>query len=143
MILLPLAAALIATAAQARPADPAPVIAAERAFSAKAAEAGIASSFLAFMADDAIAFSPEPVSAKTLYGARPPGKTPKEGGTLLAWWPNLAGISRSGDLGFTTGPASVNGKPPGVFYFTVWVRQPDGAWKWVLDAGVEGEGASA
>src|SRR5260370_441561 len=41
------------------PADPAPVIAAERAFSAKAAEAGIGPSFLAFMADGAIVFNPD------------------------------------------------------------------------------------
>jgi ketosteroid isomerase-like protein len=137
--------ALLAPAAQAKPpaADPAPVIAAERAFAARAAEAGIAPSFLAFMADEAIVFSPDPVRAKALYGARPTAKTPKEGGTLLAWWPNFAGVSRSGDLGFTTGPASVNGKPPGVFYFTVWAKQADGSWKWVYDGGVDADGASA
>jgi len=125
------------------PVDPAPVIAAERAFAAKAAEAGVTASFLAFMADQAIVFSPQPVSAKALYGSQPPGKTPKEGGPLLAWWPNFAGVSRSGDLGFTTGPASVNGKPPGLFYFTIWARQADGGWKWVYDGGVQADGAAA
>lgn len=124
-------------------ADPAPVIAAERAFSARAAEVGVAPSFLQFMSDDAILFAPQPVNAKAFYSARPPGKSPKEGGPLLAWWPNFAGISRSGDLAFTTGPASINRGKPGTFYFTVWKRQADGGWKWVYDGGVQADGASA
>ena len=124
-------------------AHPAPVVAVERAFAARAAVVGITTSFLEYMADDAVAFTPEPVGAKAFYGARPPGKSPMEGGTLLAWWPNFAGVARSGDLGFTTGPASVNGAAPEVFYFTVWKKQPDGRWKWVLDAGVDADGAKA
>jgi hypothetical protein len=126
----------------AKSADPAPVIAAERAFAARAAVVGISPSFLEYMADDAVIFGPDPVMAKAFYGARPAGKTPKEGGTLLAWWPNLAGVARSGDLGFTTGPATIDGKR-GVFYFTVWARQPDGAWKWVYDGGIDADGAAA
>jgi ketosteroid isomerase-like protein len=140
-----LAAALFACGAPAwaaRVADPAPVIAAERAFSARAGEAGVARSFLDYMTDDAIVFDPDPVNAKALYGARPPGKTPKEGGTLLAWWPTWAGIARSGDLGFTTGPAEVNGKRS-VHYFTVWQKQPDGRWKWVYDGGADSDPSSA
>jgi hypothetical protein len=139
------ALALLATQARAAapPATPAPVIAAERAFSARAGVVGIGPSFLEYMTDDAIAFSPDPRLARAVYGGRPPGKTPKDGGTLLNWWPNFAGVARSGDLGFTTGPASVNGGKPGVFYFTVWARQPDGAWKWVYDGGVEADGSAA
>jgi len=115
-------------------ADPAPVIAAERAFAARAAEVGVAPSFLEFMADDAIVFAPGPVKAKAFYSARPAGKAPKDGGTLLAWWPNWAGLARSGDLGFTTGPAELNGQRA-VNYFTVWKKQPDGRWRWVYDGG--------
>jgi ketosteroid isomerase-like protein len=126
-----------------RPGDPAPVIAAERAFSARAAVVGISPSFLENMADDAIVFNPDPLLARAVYGGRPAGKTPKEGGTLLHWWPNFAGLARSGDLGFTTGPATVDGKPAGIFYFTVWSRQPDGGWKWVYDGGADADGAGA
>ena len=140
------AAALLTTAAQAAPAppaSPAPVIAAERAFAARAGVIGIAPSFLEYMTDDAIVFSPDPRLARAVYGGRPAPKLPKDGGTLLNWWPNFAGLARSGDLGFTTGPATVNGKAPGVFYFTVWARQPDGGWKWVYDGGVEADGKDA
>jgi ketosteroid isomerase-like protein len=128
--------------AASKAADPAPVIAAERAFAARAAVVGIGPSFLENMTDDAIVFDPDPVNAKTAYAAQPAGKTPKEGGPLLAWWPNWAGIARSGDLGFTTGPAEVNGKRT-VHYFTVWQKQADGGWKWVYDGGADSDASRA
>jgi ketosteroid isomerase-like protein len=135
---------LAATTAWAAPAvSPAPVIAAEKAFAARAGVIGVGPSFLEFMTDDAVVFNPEPMLARAVYGGRPAPKLPKDGGVLLNWWPNFAGIARSGDLGFTTGPATVDGKAAGVFYFTVWTRQPDGGWKWVYDGGVEADGKDA
>jgi hypothetical protein len=142
LVAMSLAAPAAPEAAQAGPADPAPVIAAERAFAARAAVVGVSPSFLEYMADEAIIFGPDPVLAKAFYGAQPARKTPKEGGPLLAWWPNFAGVARSGDLGFTTGPATIDGKR-GIFYFTVWARQPDGGWKWVYDGGIDADGAAA
>lgn len=140
-----LAATLLGTPAQALPvgADAAPVVSAEHAFAARAAKIGVSASFLEFMADGAIVFAPDPVNARAFYARRPPGKAPKEGGVLLAWWPNFAGLARSGDLGFTTGPATINGGKPGVFYFTVWARQPDGGWKWIYDGGIDADGSRA
>ena len=139
MLALAATGILAAAPALAAPADPAPVIAAERAFSARAGEVGVAQSFLDNMTDDAIVFSPDPVKAKSVYGGRPPAKTPKDGGTLLVWWPNFAGIARSDDLGFTTGPAEVNGKRS-VHFFTAWQTQADGRWKWDYAGGGEVEG---
>lgn len=136
---------LLATTAGARPpwAGTGPVVAAERAFAARAGLVGVGPSFLEYMSDEAVVFSPDPLLARAVYGGRPAPKLPKDGGTLLNWWPNFAGISRSGDLGFTTGPATINGKPPGIFYFTVWTRQLDGGWKWVLDGGIDADGSAA
>ena len=143
-VIAALAAGLaLAVPARAAPADPAPVIAAERAFAASAAIVGIAPSFLEFMTDDAIVFQPDPTNAKAIYAARPAPKLPKDGGTLLNWWPNFAGISASGDLGFTTGPATINGGKPGIFYFTIWARQPGGGWKWTYDGGIAADGSKA
>jgi hypothetical protein len=140
---LAFAAALLASPAFAQgPADPAPVIAAERAFAARAAEVGVAPSFAEFSAPDAVVFAPDPVDAHALYVSQPKPKAPKEGGSHLAWWPNWAGIARSGDLGFTTGPAEVNGKRT-VHYFTVWAKQPDGAWRWVYDGGADSDPSHA
>ena len=139
---LALAALIAAAPLLAHAADPAPVVAAEQAFAARAAEVGVVPSFLEFMADDAIVFAPGPVSARELYGKKTPAKTPKEGGTLLAWWPTWAGLAQSGDLGFTTGPAEADGQRF-VHYFTVWKKQPDGAYRWVYDGGVSNDATLA
>ena len=128
---LSLALLLVATPAitQATTSDPAPVVAAERAFAADGLALGIKGSFLKHSAPDAIVFNPDPVRAHDLYAARPDQKGPP-----LVWWPLWAGIARSGDLGFTTGPATYDGKQSG-WYFTVWAKQADGGWKWLYDGG--------
>jgi hypothetical protein len=121
---------LIAPAiAQAKTGDPAPVIAAERAFAADGLAMGIKGAFLKHSAPNAIVFHPDPVRVHDLYATRPDAKGPP-----LVWWPLWAGIARSGDLGFTTGPATYDGKPSG-WYFTVWAKQADGGWKWLYDGG--------
>ena len=126
-----LIAALVASPAFAAPKiDPAPVVAAERAFAADGLTLGIKRSFLKHSAADAVVFRPEPVSAHGFYETAPDD----QGGPPLAWWPLHAGIARSGDLGFTTGPFSFDGKPGG-YYFTVWKQQSDGGWKWIYDGG--------
>jgi ketosteroid isomerase-like protein len=125
---------LVAACASA-PAEPpvtaAPVIAAERAFSARAGEIGWIAAFREYTAPDGQLGQADIVSApETLAAADGPG------GRLLYWQPAYAGIARSGDLGFTTGPFSVDEtRTPRGQYFTVWRRQPDGSWKWIWDGG--------
>lgn len=126
------AALSAAPPATAQTADPASVVAAERAFAADAPRLGIAGSFNVWAAPDAVvigASGVEPVSVAYPLPASPPGNEPH-----LTWWPTFAGIARSGDLGFTTGAVEVAGKRSG-HYFTIWRRQPDGAWRWVYDGG--------
>ncbi|MFN3521363.1 MAG: nuclear transport factor 2 family protein [Phenylobacterium sp.] len=118
-------------------ADPAPVVAAERAFAADGLALGVKQSFLKHSTPDAILFAPEPVKAHDLYGARP-----DKPGPALVWWPVWAGLAESGDLGFTSGPATYDGKPSG-WYFTVWKRQADGGWKWVYDGGAPSDTSGA
>ncbi len=109
---------------------------AERAFARTAAEKGVRDSFLAFIANDGILYRPGPVNGKEWLSARParPG--------LLTWQPVYADISSAGDLGFTTGPWEFREKgiddPPVGFgeFSTVWKRQPDGTWKFVIDIGI-------
>jgi len=123
-----LAFTLLATPALAAPPTPEPVVAAERAFAADGLAMGVQASFLKHSAPEGILFAPEPVLARAVFGQ------PRPKGAPLVWWPLWAGISCSGDLGFTTGPYTVDGKPGG-YYFTVWARQPDGSWKWLFDGG--------
>jgi ketosteroid isomerase-like protein len=121
---------LTSPALAAAPIDPAQVVAAERAFAADGLRLGIKASFLVHSAPDAIVFQPDPVNAQATYRSAPDDAA----GPPLVWWPLRAGIARSGDLGFTTGPFTYDGKPGG-YYFTVWKTQPDGSWKWIFDGG--------
>lgn len=111
------------------PMTPAPIVAAEKAFAADGLSMGVKQSFLKHMADDAIVFQPEPINAREAISKQSDAPGPK-----LEWWPTWAGIARSGDLGFTTGPYAVDGVRRG-HYFTIWERQADGTWKWAYDGG--------
>ena len=137
---LALAAALIATPAlAAEPVTPAPVVAAERAFAADGYALGIKASFLKHSSPDAIVIQPEPVNAHQSLNESPDGRPtdPK-----LEWWPVWAGIAKSGDLGFTTGPYAFAGERRG-HYFTVWKKQMNGEWKWLFDGGTGSSAAGA
>ena len=130
--LLLLAALFAASPAWAAPrADVGEVVEAERAFARAASSEGINAAFLHYSAPDALVFQPEPRSAKAALAANPipPG--------TLEWWPVYAGIAASGDLGFTTGPfVAGSGERRGHgWFFTIWRRQADGSWRWVLDHG--------
>lgn len=107
----------------------------ERAFSRTAADKGIRDSFLAYLADDGVLFRPKPVNGKQFLQGRParPG--------LLSWEPTFAYVARAGDMGYDTGPwefreKGPQDKPVGYGYFvTVWKKQADGTWKFVVDIG--------
>lgn len=130
-------AALVALPAFAAPkVDPAPVVAAERAFAADGLALGVRDSFLKHSAPEGIVLQPDPVLAKAAFEAPAPKGPP------LVWWPLWAGIAQSGDLGFTTGPYSVGGQPR-AWYFTVWAKQADGSWKWLFDGGPPSDPAGA
>lgn len=122
----------------AAPADPAPVVEAERAFARAAREQGLGPAFRSFVAPDGIVFAPDPRPARPVLDAAAP-----QSGTLT-WWPVYAGIAASGDLGFTTGPYVMerDGARRHGNYFTIWRRQPDGSWRWVLDHGPANRDAS-
>lgn len=140
---LPLACALAAFAAQQGGYSPALVslVEAERAFARTSVERGIRESFLAFFADDGINFQPHPTKTREAYLKRPaPIQRPP---VTLNWEPVFADVSRAGDLGYTTGPYRLADQSPEPkptkhgYYFSIWKRQPDGAWKVALDVGIE------
>ncbi len=111
---------------------PTPVIAAERAFAARAGEIGWVGAFREYVAPDGVMPGPQSyVSAPERMA-----QTPDDGNRDLAWWPAFAGIARSGDIGFTTGPAAFDAsRTPAIYYFTIWRRQGDGSWRWIYDGG--------
>jgi len=126
------AALLAAGPALAQTPDAAPIVAAERAFAADAPGMGLTASFNKWSVPDAVMIAGGQV--QTVRDVFPP-EVPRPADEIrLEWWPNFAGIARSGDMGFTTGGVAVNGQRTG-HYFTIWKKQPDGSWRWVYDGG--------
>ena len=133
--LILLAALLLAFArpAAAQPAEASHIVEAERAFAADGLTMGVDGSFLKWSAEDAIMIAGG--APQRAHDILDPNAVFDPAAPSLVWWPNWAGISKSGDLGFTTGGVEVGGVRTG-HYFTIWKRQSDGAWKWVYDGGV-------
>jgi ketosteroid isomerase-like protein len=110
------------------------LVQAEISFSKTAGEKGIREAFLVFLAERSLVFRPMPVDGRKNYE-----ESPADSGTL-SWYPVIADISRTGDLGYTTGPYEYRPERSGDpvrhgNYASVWRRQSDGIWKVILDCG--------
>ena len=117
---------------------------AELAFAKMAGERGVRAAFLANFAADGIALEPAPVRVQDDFRARPAPADPLA--VRLDWKPAQAGVARSHDFGYTTGPYSlqVAAQPARVqhgAFFSVWQRDADGRWKVIVDAGIRSPGA--
>jgi ketosteroid isomerase-like protein len=120
------------------PAALAPVVGAEHDFAQCSIDEGMKPAFLAYAAPEGVIVNRRgPVNAIETWSQRDPAPT-----GLLTWWPTYADVSRAGDMGWTTGPYEFREKPTTEkpddtgHFFTVWRRQEDGSWKWVLDLGI-------
>lgn len=111
----------------------------EKAFAKMAVEKNTKTAFLEFLANDGITFEPNPVNGKEAWSVK------KESVSQLAWAPEFADISTNGVIGYTTGPWEFrpNGKndAPTAFghYVTIWQKQLDGKFKFILDIGISHE----
>lgn len=112
----------------------------EQAFSKTAEEKNTLDAFMAFIADDGLLFRPGAVNGKEWMLEHPVPPSDKK--PFLAWQPAFAGMAASGDMGFTTGPwefrNDVKDEKPAAYghFVTVWKKQPDGSWKFVVDLGI-------
>ncbi len=65
-------------------------------------------------------------------------------GYVMKWQPHYAFVARSADLGYTYGVYSLAPSTQDTIlygtYVSVWKRQQDGVWKFVLDCGNDGLG---
>jgi len=99
---------------------------AERAFNRAAQTEGQWKAFRAYSTPDATIFTPQPAKAHEVLPTKEPA-------IAVQWWPAESYVSCDGKLAVNTGPWV---RPKGVGYFTtVWVKQPDSSWKWVMDGG--------
>ena len=121
------------------------LVEAERAFSRASLAQGIRAAFLEFFADEGVNFPNGPTNTKEYFRQQPDQRN-----LVLQWEPVYGEVSQAGDLGYTTGPYALENKTPGDrpptsygYYFSVWKRQPDGAWKVMADFGTRVPGAIA
>jgi len=112
----------------------------ERAFARMSEEQGVRPAFMTFIADDGIIFRPTAVKGKQWMIEHP--LPPSDKRPLLSWQPIFADVARAGDMGYTTGPwefrDDIHDAKPVAFgnFLTVWKRQPDRSWKFVIDLGI-------
>ena len=71
---------------------------------------------------------------------------PSAGNPSLTWDPIFVDVSESGDMGYTYGTykVSLTGEEEQIVsegcYVSIWKKQLDGSWKYVLDTGTKGLG---
>jgi hypothetical protein len=108
------------------------VIAAERAFAARAQSEGQWTAFRATAAPDSIMLAPDPINTHTFLR-----RFTSDPAVAVMWWPGRVWISCDGSLAVTAGPWVRNGGTQVGSFTTVWQRGDDGGWKWTFDGGRE------
>jgi ketosteroid isomerase-like protein len=115
--------------------------AADTEFSNTASKLGTGRAFGEFAAENAQIFSPpgEFITGPTAISEAFGGSVDQ---STLVWHPVAGEVAQSGDLGFTVGNAVFTGRrEDGAAivryskYLTVWKKQRDGSWRYVVDGG--------
>lgn len=101
---------------------------AERAFDADAATLGQWTAFRKWAAPQALMFVPGPVDAQSWLRDKADPKAP------VRWQPLQSFVSCDGATAINTGAWQRSNGTSG-YFTTVWQRQADGNWRWVLDFG--------
>ena len=114
-------------------ADPGQVIATERAFARMAREKGTWTAFRHYATKDALWPAPALANVhQSLKGTPDPAQP-------ILWGPDAAWSSCDGSFAVTTGEAAYPSGRKSRF-LTVWQRQADGEYRWVLDQGFDSAG---
>ena len=112
------------------------IIEAEKKFAAYADKYSTKEAFFRYLDSNAVMFDKGEIMDAKKLSANLPGSSVK-----LLWKPAFAGISKSGDLGFTTGPweirpAASDSLVASGQFATIWVKTAAGEWKFLADLGV-------
>lgn len=114
------------------------LMAADRAFAAKAAADGVPAAFNQYAAEDALMLSSSNVVSGRAGVAQRFQNWPQ--GARLEWAPETARVAARGDMGWTWGN-SIYVAPDGTRtpgrYMTVWSRDYEGNWRFAFDAPVD------
>jgi ketosteroid isomerase-like protein len=125
------------------PATSQEILKADRDFSALSAEQGMKKAFLSFAHDSVVMLRDNgmPIVGKGALESHYQNFT--DSTFTLIWEPLFADIAFSGELGYSYGiftltPKDESQKPEQGTYCTVWKKDANGNWKFVLDTGNDG-----
>jgi ketosteroid isomerase-like protein len=118
-------------------------------FSRASVEEGASKAFLAYISEDCVLLRPnkQPIKGREKIIEM---FSKKDDHFTLSWTPLFADISKSGDLGYTYGTYKTEMLSPegGLVttegtYVSIWKKDANGQWKFVLDTGNQGLGKKA
>jgi ketosteroid isomerase-like protein len=108
-------------------------------FSKMSEQVGMKKSFIEYMDDDGVLLRPNHMP---IVGANAIEYLSAENDSsyTLTWKPSAASVSASGDLGYSYGTYNLQLKDSLIkgTYVSIWKKQKNGKWKFVLDTGNEG-----
>ena len=114
----------------------------DRDFSAMSVKKGMHKAFLNYIADEGVILRKNsyPSKGKKMLEERFSGKG--DSAFVFSWEPMFEKISTGGDMGYTYGIHTNTNKITGEItkgtYVTIWQKQPDGSWKFILESGSQG-----
>ena len=117
----------------------------EKAFSAMSVEKGMVEAFLYYCHDEGTLLRPSsyPIVGKEAVASTISGTA--DSLFTLTWEPSYARIANSGELGYTYGIYTLEYSMEGInttqgTYLTIWTKNEDGEWRFLMDTGQEGLG---
>jgi len=117
------------------------IIKTDDAFSALSKSEGMKRAFIEYMDHEGVLLRPRHFP---IVGANAIDYLNKANDTafVLTWSPAGAGMAASGDLGYTYGIYNLEMRDTTMkgTYVSIWKKQKNGKWKFVLDSGNEGVG---
>ena len=115
---------------------------ADRDFSEMSVKEGMHMAFLYYIAEDGVILKDNSLPSKGKDALRERFAGRSDTSFVLSWDPIYEKISESGELGYTYGIHITRIKATGQItkgtYITIWQKQSDGSWKFVLDTGTQG-----
>ena len=117
----------------------------DRAFSKLSDEKGMKVAFIEYIDSNGVMLKPDhlPIAGADAIDYL---IQQNDTGYILSWQPHDGFVSSSGDMGYTYGIYSLK---PSVIdtvfygtYVTIWKKQKNGTWKFILDSGNEGLGGN-
>jgi ketosteroid isomerase-like protein len=114
----------------------------DREFSAMSEKEGMFQAFLYNVAEDGVILRDNSYPTKGRNSLIEYYKGKRDTAFILTWEPMFERISKSGDLGYTYGIYTSTVKATGNMtkgtYVSIWQKQADGSWKFILDTGTQG-----